>query len=93
MKYEYDKSHQNEVIIPQTKSKLYNPILNKEMAVQPPPLKMESYSKVRENYFKLVTLPKGFNKKLGLFTHFADNTLSQQIMDKAYKDMNLLKLN
>ena len=91
LKHEYDRVHQNKVIIPQSQQVLYNPILNKFNVVQPPPIKMESYSKLRENYFKLVTIPKGFNKKLGLFSHFTDNTISQQIMDKAYKDLALLK--
>jgi hypothetical protein len=49
---------------------------------------MESYSKVRENYYKLlVTQPKAFNKKLGLFSHFADKTNSERLKNEATKDL------
>lgn len=43
--------------------------------MQPPPIEVESYSKLRENYFKLVgTVPKAFNKKQGMFTNYSDKT-------------------
>jgi len=36
---------------------------------------MDSYSKLRENYYKLIgTVPKAFHKKHGMFTYYTDKT-------------------
>ncbi|CDW90948.1 UNKNOWN [Stylonychia lemnae] len=86
IKHEYEKGKQNQVKIELDKVPLYDCITNTEKQVQPPPIEIDSYSKLRENYYKMIgTVPKAFNIKQGMFTNYTDKTKPTRDKDNAYK--------
>lgn len=55
-------------------------------------MRMESYSKLRENYFKILTTqPKAFNRKVGFFSNYADKSLSYMLMKQAESNLKSMK--
>jgi hypothetical protein len=71
---------------------IYNCITNTEKIVQPPPIEVESYSKLKENYYKLLgTVPKAFNMKQGMFSNYADRTSNWTVKEKAWREMEIYK--
>ena len=71
---------------------IYNPIINKNKVLYPPPYKFSKWGAFSQNHFILSNIKNGFNKKGGLFSEFVKknidklNVMKRDVIEKLKKE-------
>ena len=82
-----ERRHQ--LIIERNPQVTYDCIQNELKVRRPPPIEVDTYSKIRSNYYHiLATQNKPFNLKQGLFTNFTDRTKKTIEVAKAFRELD-----
>lgn len=80
------------VRIPQKPSKVYDWINNVHHVFHPPNIELESHSTYRDNYYNTIRgKPKAFNRNMGYFNYFNEQTRREREMNQLYTRKNLSK--
>ena len=86
------KDNNKEFNYPRKPLLIYNPIINNNQTLYPPPYKFPKWGAFTQNHYLLSSVKNGFNKKGGLFSEFVNrnidklNVMKRDVIEKLNKE-------